>query len=496
MYIKSYISKNQHVFGDYQINFESDGSPLSPDIAQTKEVSEMVTAKEDGQANHYSFIIGENGSGKTSLLKSIIVEQLCKRNPYGWSDAVNGGAHYIKYVSTPSPAPINSMDFSKIVLCSNNKFLDINKFLYDIYYEYTPNSFTLNETLLNTFILYKSDIKKLTDIIAKKKDTIWKVQIEYLPQRTYQHFSGTKITNPSNVIQILQAFIPLVKQQAKGAGLTNEQQDLYQIIDNINSSKYFHYGWTRYPSMQSFFNTIANSSLFKNLETIYNTYFKKSSEDILANRKYDDRNYSAYEIQDITLEDLTEDDTWLMPLMSQLGVIRYDILLNDVIVDDLSSGEQMMIQLFCNLAPVCNNANHSNILLLFDEPETSLHPRWQQQFPLIFKTVVEDIYGINDSHFIFCTHSPIIIHNAVQLGNSSVLKFAYKNNKFSSKIVNDVNKFCIEQLLIDDFGFEYLPQSKLDEMANMLKEYDAKNVVCDTSTLKSQIEELYNQVMK
>ena len=55
MFIKSYISKNQHVFGDYQINFESDGTLLSPDIARKMEVSEIVTAKDEGHANHYSF---------------------------------------------------------------------------------------------------------------------------------------------------------------------------------------------------------------------------------------------------------------------------------------------------------------------------------------------------------------------------------------------------------------------------------------------------------
>ena len=91
MFIKSYISKNQHVFGDYQINFESDGTLLSPDIAQKMEVSEIVTAKDERHANHYSFIIGENGSGKTSLLKSIIIGLLNKYTDNNWTENTKGG---------------------------------------------------------------------------------------------------------------------------------------------------------------------------------------------------------------------------------------------------------------------------------------------------------------------------------------------------------------------------------------------------------------------
>lgn len=495
MYIKSYISKNQHVFGDYHINFESDGSPLSPDIAQTKEVSEMVTAKEDGQANHYSFIIGENGSGKTSLLKSIIIGLLSKYTDNNWTEIRKGGLSYSKYVGKKfthmHEYQKSSVGFNAIVLWANYRFLSAEKGLENMYFENRMGQTGSKVPLLR---MLKSYNEKLNDLnyYLRNKDCTWRIEIEYFPQPQYEYRDGGKIIEINHNLQPLySAFTTLITNESKGIN-QNLGDEYGQFLYNVANNPYFP---TRVDpkNPRQHFIEIAESGIYKKLQELAPVFKRGSSND----RIYNGREHSSYYIDHNALSSLKEEDLWILPLLAEMGLVRYEIFMDDIPLNELSSGEQMIIQLFCNLAPICAKlGTNSSYLILCDEPETSLHPRWQQQFPLIFKTVVEDIYGINDSHFIFCTHSPIIIHNAVQLGNSSVLKFAYKNNKFSSKIVNDVNKFCIEQLLIDDFGFEYLPQSKLDEMANMLKEYDAKNVVCDTSTLKSQIEELYNQVMK
>lgn len=495
MYIKSYISKNQHVFGDYQINFESDGTLLSPDIVQKMEVSEIVTAKDERHANHYSFIIGENGSGKTSLLKSIIIGLLNKYTDNNWTEIRKGGLGYSKYVGRNfthmHEYQKSSVGLNAIILWANYRFLSTEKGLEYMYFENRMGQAGSKVPLLRMLKSYNEKLNELNYYLRNKECT-WRIEIEYFPQPQYEYGDGGQMIeiNP-NLQPLYSAFTTLITNESKGIN-QNLGDEYGQFLYNVTSNPYFP---TRVDpkNPRQHFIEIAESGIYKKLQELAPVFKRGSSND----RIYNGREHSSYYIDHDAISSIHEPELWILPLLADMGLVRYEIFLDDVPLNELSSGEQMIIQLFCNLAPICAKLGTNNsYLILCDEPETSLHPKWQQQFPLIFKQVVEDIYGITDSHFIFCTHSPIIIHNAVQLGNSSVLKFVYKNNKFSSKVVKDVNKFCIEQLLLDDFGFEYLSQSELDVMANILNEYDAKKVVCDTPMLKSQIDDLYNQVIK
>lgn len=66
----------------------------------------------------------------------------------------------------------------------------------------------------------------------------------------------------------------------------------------------------------------------------------------------------------------------------------------------LSSGELTM---FARLFPLINKIEH-NAIVLIDEPETHLHPKWIQQYVHILSRV----FGRFKSHFILATHSPMI----------------------------------------------------------------------------------------
>lgn len=75
---------------------------------------------------------------------------------------------------------------------------------------------------------------------------------------------------------------------------------------------------------------------------------------------------------------------------------------SDFSIDKLSEGEKQKI-LSVGLSLVLNK---SNILFLLDEPDVSLHPKWQQDFISDFKN------GLNEkSMAIITTHNPIIIGN-------------------------------------------------------------------------------------
>lgn len=71
---------------------------------------------------------------------------------------------------------------------------------------------------------------------------------------------------------------------------------------------------------------------------------------------------------------------------------------------DLSSGEQQVMFLF---AKILVSAGPGTVLLV-DEPEISLHVRWQQLLPSVFSLMAEKL----QSRFVIATHSPTLIANA------------------------------------------------------------------------------------
>ncbi len=73
----------------------------------------------------------------------------------------------------------------------------------------------------------------------------------------------------------------------------------------------------------------------------------------------------------------------------------------DVSLKDLSDGEK---SLYLNIGELMR-LNFSNQVILVDEPETSLHPAWQQKIMKIYSRI-----GKNNQ-FIVATHSPQIIAN-------------------------------------------------------------------------------------
>ena len=71
-----------------------------------------------------------------------------------------------------------------------------------------------------------------------------------------------------------------------------------------------------------------------------------------------------------------------------------------ITLDDLSSGEK---QIFYKGGSLLQYTKENSAIILIDEPETSLHPEWQQKILKFYKKV-----NINNQ-YIFATHSPHIV---------------------------------------------------------------------------------------
>lgn len=135
---------------------------------------------------------------------------------------------------------------------------------------------------------------------------------------------------------------------------------------------------------------------------------------------------------------------------------------NNFSIEKLSEGEKQMI-LSVGLSLVLNQ---KNLLFLLDEPDVSLHPKWQQDF------IGNFTQGLNkDSMAVITTHNPIIIGNSNR-ENIHIIEFGLeKGNEFYSH-GRDINSLLYDYFEVNErntFG-----EKIIDEFYNAMteKEYD------------------------
>lgn len=135
-------------------------------------------------------------------------------------------------------------------------------------------------------------------------------------------------------------------------------------------------------------------------------------------------------------------------------------------------------------------SQRNNLVFLCDEPENSLHPKWQLDFPSMFKRVVEDIYKLKGCHFIFATHSPLIVMRSANLHNSCVVKLYREkddNNRFKGEIIDHLNRYSVVKLLLDEFDFNYYTESERKQIKEDLFKRIDWNIETSYSNLLSEV---------
>ncbi|MEB2630227.1 AAA family ATPase [Peribacillus frigoritolerans] len=145
-----------------------------------------------------------------------------------------------------------------------------------------------------------------------------------------------------------------------------------------------------------------------------------------------------------------------------------------VSLSDLSSGE---ITLLFRFLPLLIEMKHNSIVLI-DEPETHLHPVWAQQFI----DYLVDMFREFNAHFILATHSPLIVADlplecivGLNKNKNTVQQYLPTENTLGgdpSELLKEVfglgtlkGKFTLElleeiQKLLDKGGFEDVKKAR------------------------------------
>ena len=120
-------------------------------------------------------------------------------------------------------------------------------------------------------------------------------------------------------------------------------------------------------------------------------------------------------------------------------------------IDNLSSGEKQII--FRGTQLLKNNNVINNGIILIDEPELSLHPKWQLKILNYYRNLFSIPKGKQTAQIIIATHSNFIIKSAVTDPNVLILVISENSkNKTCTKVVP--SSFVLNPTTSDEINYE------------------------------------------
>ena len=201
-----------------------------------------------------------------------------------------------------------------------------------------------------------------------------------------------------------------------------------------------------------FINTI-NSNVIRDIPSYIATrrnYLATIEEDLtmkeVTNKVVNEINgiFSILEL-DVKLKGFSKDEKTL-PIFENSAGEEFDI-------NDLSSGEK---QLFLRTLSI-KMLEPKNSIILIDEPELSLHPKWQQRIIEVYKKIGEN------NQIIVATHSPHIL-GSVSNENIFIL-YRNENGKIEAKTGDELYSSYgqpVDRVLKDIMGLKSVRTPKID----------------------------------
>ena len=177
---------------------------------------------------------------------------------------------------------------------------------------------------------------------------------------------------------------------------------------------------------------------------------------------------------DVKLKGFSKDEK-TMPIFENSAGEEFDI-------NDLSSGEK---QLFLRTLSI-KMLEPKNSIILIDEPELSLHPKWQQRIIEVYKKIGEN------NQIVIATHSPHIL-GSVSNENIFIL-YRDKNGKIEAKTGDELYSSYgqpVDRVLKDIMGLKSIRAPKIEKELEELRKLVDENKY-DTKEFK----EKYNNLLE
>lgn len=102
-------------------------------------------------------------------------------------------------------------------------------------------------------------------------------------------------------------------------------------------------------------------------------------------------------------------------------------------ITSFSSGQQEVLLKLKDIQNLC-----SNDFMLLDEPETSLHPRWQKQIINLIREIAKDENGETPQIFL-ATHSEKVLESLIENKNALIVRLFKENGNISTNSIEEIS---------------------------------------------------------
>lgn len=99
---------------------------------------------------------------------------------------------------------------------------------------------------------------------------------------------------------------------------------------------------------------------------------------------------------------------------------------NEITIDQLSTGEKQIV--YRGIYLLRNVGKLDGAAIMIDEPELSMHPKWQKRILKYFKDLFKDANGNQKAQLFFATHSDYVLGEALKDKNNTLVIVLKDNN--------------------------------------------------------------------
>jgi predicted ATPase len=179
---------------------------------------------------------------------------------------------------------------------------------------------------------------------------------------------------------------------------------LYEYLRSFSDSSKFSYGALRKELRLSDLNQVVEL-----LGEAIRVIGPRIEEGPLFHHEFGFKRTSSYDFA--TLQALS-----LLRRFELLALRKFEVTTQNGRTFDVANASSGQQQILCSIIGLATALDH-NSLVLIDEPELSLHPRWQQTYLDSLNAVLERFHGC---HILIATHSPLIVQRGDELGTGIV----------------------------------------------------------------------------
>ena len=517
---------------------------INEDILKKHHADIVVEIEKKSESNFYTYLIGENGVGKSILFRTLshfvnrntsIHNERIKTLIDGYVDA----HHY--YDKFDGNAFYELMDWdiwNQFAFDGKNHIKDFLKYhqAYMIhvnssfgqpstysnnerFIEYSANEYQSTSRLFLSAIRYsnKEQLLALSKMIGKDSAE-WNFGFSLTAHGAcgFDDNSSLVLLKRTNGIDIFNLINTIEKiEVSKDERINDEKltEEEKYVFASIYNSKSFEELFLRSQySLSEIIAQFKSSKILIYIKDFIKRQLPLSDNDhrlcVLGTEKYAHQLNIRYpkdivkewERNFIDIHNFADVDIALLLILNELKTIDINIEVANIPLKSMSSGEQSIIRIYSIFANIPVQFRNDSILFLYDEPENSLHPIWQQNFPYYFQEIVENIYSIKKSHFIFATHSPLIIMKSSSVPNSNVLKISKDEDGILHMTnVKDIYSYSVEELLLDQFNASYRSNAKEREIHDFLhykfesRQQDPIETIKDSFALREKINDLFKR---